>query len=421
VNGDRANAFSVVIAGGGIVGLVLAKLLSAGLQKELGQTGHRFKLALVEPDPPAAIDLEAPLDLRVSALAPASRAILKAVGAWDELPRERVCAYDRMCVWQAGGSAGGARSVSFDAAEMGEPELGHIVENRAIRQILWEDLAADKSVELITGSKLAQLEVGESAAVLHLDSGEAVSADLLIGADGARSRVRAQLSLSFKEIPHGQSAIVAHVATELPHAHTAWQCFLEGGPVALLPLADGRSSLVWSCPDSQVEALLQADDREFAAQLRAALANTLGDLTITTPRMSFPLVSGYTSRYIGPRFALVGDAAHRIHPLAGQGVNLGLLDAAVLAETLLEHIVHPCADPGDMRVLRRYERSRKGDNLLTLGMMDALNRLFAGPARQLGGEGLAAVSALRPVKNTFARYAMGQGRELPAAARSFMR
>lgn len=418
MNADRANHFSIVIVGGGIVGLALARLLSAGLQEATGKAGRACKLALLEPDPPPVIDTDADLDLRVSAIAPASRAILQNIGAWDDLPARRVCSYERMCVWQAGGSAGGARSVTFDAAEIGVPELGHIVENRSIRQSIWSGIEADGSVELITGQKLVKLDTQETAVVVHLDSGDTISADLVVGADGANSRVRKQLSLGFKEIPHRQSAIVAHVATELPHARTAWQCFLDGGPVALLPLADGRSSLVWSCPDGRVESLLQADDQEFGAQLTAALANTLGQVSMTTPRMSFPLVSGYADTYIGHRFALVGDAAHRIHPLAGQGVNLGLLDAAVLAEMLVEHVVRPFADPGDARVLRRYERARKGDNLLTLGVMDGLNRLFAGPARDLGGEGLAAVSLLTPVKNRFARYAMGQGRELPAAART---
>jgi 2-octaprenylphenol hydroxylase len=163
--------------------------------------------------------------------------------------------------------------------------------------------------------------------------------------------------------------------------------------------------------------LLAKTPEEFGAELTAALGNTMGAVTCSTPRAAFPLASGYADRYTGRRYALVGDAAHRVHPLAGQGVNLGLLDAAALAEELLVHLARPAADPGDPLVLRRYERQRKGDNLLTLGTMAMINRLFAGPARELGGIGLSVVDRLTPLKLVFARYAMGRGRELPAAAR----
>jgi ubiquinone biosynthesis UbiH/UbiF/VisC/COQ6 family hydroxylase len=199
------------------------------------------------------------------------------------------------------------------------------------------------------------------------------------------------------------------VKTEHDHAETAWQCFLSGGPVALLPLADGRSSLVWSCPDELAAELLAMDDAAFAERLGAAVDHVLGNLEVMTPRLSFPLGSGYAPHYSGRRYALIGDAAHRVHPLAGQGVNLGLLDAACLVDELSQHMGLPVADPGDPRVLRRYERGRKGDNLLTLGTMDVLNRLFGGPAADIAGFALGVIDRSGPLKSSLARYAMKHG------------
>ncbi len=315
-----------------------------------------------------------------------------------------------MVVWQHGGVAGESRSIRFSAAEAGEPELGFIVENRALRRAGWALLQQSGNVSLLTESGFAGVSEQPDYCRVELADGRQLTARLLIGADGARSRVRKSLGIPFRETLYGQSAIVAHVKSEREHAHTAWQCFLPGGPVALLPLADGRSSLVWSCPDELAAELLALDDAAFAERLGDAVDHVLGHLEISSPRLSFPLGSGYAQRYTGRRYALIGDAAHRVHPLAGQGVNLGLLDAAGLVDELARHMQLPAADPGDPRALRRYERSRKGDNLITLGAMDALNRLFGSPAADIGGFALGLIERSGPLKSSLARYAMNHGR-----------
>jgi 2-octaprenylphenol hydroxylase len=410
---ETAVDFDVAIVGGGIVGLAFARLLAAGLE----QAGNPWRIVLLEVQPPEPVAEDADIDLRVSAIAPASRAILQNMDVWDKLPARRVSAYEHMCVWQAEGTAGGAKSISFAAAEIGEAWLGHIVENRAMRLATWKQVEDATSVTVISGQKPVSLSEASDHCCITLEDSSSLRARLVVGADSSRSWVREQLGVSFREHLHGQSAIVAHIASERPHAATAWQRFLPGGPVALLPLADGRSSLVWSCPDAQAKKLLEMDGADFNVELAVALDHVLGSLECTTQRVSFPLGSGHAAQYTGRRFALIGDAAHRVHPLAGQGVNLGLLDAAVLAEELVAHFARPAADPGDPLVLRRYERARKGDNMLTLGAMDAINYLFAGPAGAIGGLGLGVVDKLPLVKAQFAAYAMGRGRSLPAAAR----
>jgi 2-octaprenylphenol hydroxylase len=408
--------FDVVVIGGGTAGLVFTALLA-----DLCATRKpELRIALLEASPPGPLVEDAELDLRVSALAPASRAILTRLGLWQALPAARVSPYQRMCVWQAAGHVGGSRSITFDAAELGEAELGYIVENRAVRQVAWQHLESLASITCFTDAAPAELVQDTNSSTITFAegvlAGQAITARLVVAADGARSWSRQQLGVEYSEQGYGQAGVVTHVITERPHRETAWQRFLPDGPVALLPLADGRSSLVWSCPEAQAKELLAVDAEDFASQLEAALDGALGSIECTTPRVSFPLARGYAKTYTGRRFALIGDAAHRVHPLAGQGANLGLLDAASLAEELALHLEHPLADPGDPRVLRRYERARKGDNLATMGAMDLLNRIFMPPFDELAGMGMGIVDRMRPLKSRLARYAMGQARDLPAAA-----
>ena len=278
-----------------------------------------------------------------------------------------------------------------------------------------------RSVSLHLGSAPAALHEDADALELTLENGERLRTRLLVGADGARSWVRQALGVTSREREYGQRAIVAHVESERAHRETAWQRFLAGGPVALLPLDDGRSSVVWSCPDATATELMAADKRIFDQRLTLATDQVLGSLTTTTERADFPLSLAYAERYTGRRYALIGDAAHRVHPLAGQGANLGLLDAAALAETLAVQQASPVIDPGDPVILRRYERWRKGDNLVTMGVLDGLHRLFGAgwvPAARLGGLGLGIVDRLAPVKRRLALYAMGDGGDLPMAARA---
>lgn len=406
----------VLIVGGGMVGLTCATLLA-----QCGEDAARsFSIGIVETSPPVPAPPDADIELRVSALSRASRTILQSSGIWPAIAATRISPYRRMCVWQADGAAGRARSISFDAAELGEPDLGYIVENGVIRRAAWERVNAMHSVSLHLGSAPAELHEEADALVLILENGERLRTRLLVGADGARSWVRQALGVTSRERDYGQRAIIAHVESERSHRETAWQRFIAGGPVALLPLDDGRSSVVWSCPDATATELMAADKKIFDQRLTLATDQVLGSLTTTTVRADFPLSLAHAQRYTGRRYALIGDAAHRVHPLAGQGANLGLLDAAALAETLTAQ-ASPLIDPGDPVILRRYERWRKGDNLLTMGVLDGLHRLFGAgwvPAARLGGLGLGIVDRLAPVKRRLALYAMGDSGDLPTAARA---
>lgn len=407
----------VLVIGGGIAGLAFAAALLTLLQA--GRAGLR--VAVLEARAPAELPPDAAAGLRVFAISPGGQAVLSDCEAWSSLPVNRVAPCERMRVWQAGSAPSGRGSISFDAADMGLPALGHIVEHDWLRLALWRSLEARSvpsraSVSLITGTRPDMLRVQPERAEVTLAGGGAITSRLVVAADGADSWVRTQLGLATLGRGYGQQAIVAHLVSERPHRHTAWQCFTPGGPVALLPLADGRSSLVWSVPDRESDELQSLDDDAFSARLNRIMAPALGELRVDTPRLSFPLAARHTRRYTGARFALIGDAAHQIHPLAGQGINLGLLDAAALATTLASHLgASRYADPGDAQVLRRYERSRKGPNLLSLVTMEGLHRLFTSEftaVTALATAGLGLVDRLPSVKRLLAAEATGQ-RRLP--------
>ena len=311
----------------------------------------------------------------------------------------------------------GAGSIGFDAAESGVVALGHIVEHDSLRQCLWSALSTPTTapVVVVTDSPPVAISVERDAMDVQLNDGTHLRARLLVGADGGDSWVRSQLKIKSTDRPYGQSAVVAHVDSERPHERTAWQCFTPGGPVALLPLADGRSSVVWSCFEAVASELVALSDDDFSARLTAATGGVLGRLRVTTARLALPLAARHTHRYTGERFALIGDAAHQIHPLAGQGINLGLQDAAALAETLATHLLGTqLADPGDALVLRRYERRRKGANLLAMMAMEGLHRVFTSDSTtltRLATAGLGAVDRLPFIKRLLAEQAAGSHAE----------
>lgn len=392
----------IAIVGGGLVGIALACLLADPGRKPLS-------IAVIERRPPLPPGSEA--GLRVSALSPASRVILSRCGAWQRLPTDRLGPYRRMTVWRNGGPDG-PDSIHFDAAEQAADLLGHIVDNELLRYHLCAAAEA-AGVQLITGTAPAGLRCDDDAARLELEDGRRLEARLMVGADGPASWLREQLGIVTDRRAYGQLGVVTHVHSERAHGETAWQRFLPEGPLALLPMADGRSSVVWSCSEADGRARLAMDADELGAELTGASQGVLGKLTVSAEAAAFPLAAAHARRYCQERFALVGDAAHQVHPLAGQGVNLGLLDAAALAAALADHLQQPGADPGDIRALRRYERSRRGDNLTTLAAMDALHRIFTGNGPIIAaaaGQGLGWIDHLLPVKRRLADRALGRGR-----------
>ena len=400
-----------LIVGGGPVGLGVAALLTAGPQT------RRWAVKVLEPRPRPDWR-EADVDLRVYALSRASQYVLESAGVWPAIAERRVSPYRRMHVWE-GDARASVGALDFDSAELGEPDLGHIVEDRLIRHSLVEALSMQSNVELQFGTELAGIRATEGGVEVTLRDGRALTADVLVAADGGDSTVRGLLALPVISVPYHQEAVVAHVGTERSNAETAWQRFLPTGPIALLPLADGRSSIVWSTRTARAQSLMQLADDDFMEEVAAATDHVLGAITSVSARARFTLRAVHARRYCAPRVALIGDAAHTIHPLAGQGMNLGLLDAAVLVEEL-QGAVDRDEDPGDLRVLRRYERRQKGRNLRTLLAMDFLHRFFTragpllAPARVCA---LTLVDRLPVAKHAFMREALGLVGELPQSAR----
>ena len=330
--------FDVIIVGGGAIGSSMAALLSV---RRLVRPG---RVALVAEYAPGVRTQD--WDLRVFALSRASQRLLRLCGSWQRLPPQRVGAYERMCVWDASGEPGGTGSLTFDCAELGEPNLGYIVEGNSLTQSSLQSAAAAGSV-LIEGS-VQSMQVDEGQVRVRLNDGRDLAAKLLIAADGVASRSRELLGIESAGHAYHQDALVAHVRTAKPHQKTAWQRFLPTGPLAFLPLPDGRSSIVWSIDRPQAERLRSLDAPAFAAALEEASDGALGGIELTTRVAGFPLQLKYALDYVRPRAVLLGDAGHAVHPLAGQGLNLGLLDCAALAETL-------APARGDAELLARAE------------------------------------------------------------------
>jgi 2-octaprenylphenol hydroxylase len=396
--------YDIVIVGGGMVGAALACALG----------GSEFKVAVLESravrEPPAD-----DYDLRVSAITLASRAFFENVGAWQGIARRRYARVAAMCVWDESGSG----RIGFDAAEIGEPELAYIIENSVIQAALAERLQRFTNVHWLCPVEIADILPDEEPEV-RLADGRGLGARLLVGADGAGSRVRAAAGIERQRHDLRQTSIVATVRTELPHEHIARQRFLVTGPLAFLPLPEARTcSIVWSAETAHAEELLALNDAAFTAGLQQAFGDSLGRVEQVGRRAGFPLALSHAEGYVRERLALCGDAAHTVHPLAGQGVNLGFLDAAQLAETLREAAERK-QDIGSMRVLRRYERARKADNLAMVALTGGFRYLFSNRlpvVTELRNLGLNLTDAATPLKNLLIRRAAGLAGELPPLAR----
>jgi 2-polyprenylphenol 6-hydroxylase len=396
--------YDILIAGGGITGLTLACIL-----KDTG-----LKIGVIERQPPQPHESE--YALRVSAINRASLQTFTAVGAFAHMVSLRISPFRDMHVW----NAGAAGQVHFDSAELGLDALGYIIENRVVQHALLDVLSGSDNLHWLCPAEIEAIELGAGHSRVILADGAELSAALLVGADGATSAVRGAAGIELARNSYQQQAIVATIATEQGHAETAWQCFRPSGPLAFLPLVDGRCSIVWSLDDDKIESMLALDDVAFAAALEQAFEYRLGAVTSVSMRAVFPLGHGHVDTYIRPGVALIGDAAHQIHPLAGQGANLGIMDAACLAQ-VIGQAKAAGRDWSAPHTLRKYERWRKGDNRLMENAMTVFKTLFGNDDplfSAVRNTGLGIADRLGPIKYTFMRHAMGVSGDLPEIAKA---
>jgi 2-octaprenylphenol hydroxylase len=399
--------YDVIVVGAGIVGATAALNLA---QKT------SLRVALLDAAPVQTDWQENTVEQRVSAITLASQRIFQRLNVWDGIQARRISPYKKMHVWDESGNG----KVNFDSAAMNLPALGFIIEDAVIRSALLEKINSSENIDVIAPVQLLSLEENDSCIELKT-ADKTWQAKLIIAADGANSWVReaAQIPISSQSYHH--DAITATVKTSLPHDKTARQRFLTGGPLAFLPLADEHTcSIVWSTSPEQVKELLAMDDAAFKNALANAFNHVLGDVLEASPRKSFPLQRRHAKKYVQERLALIGDAAHTIHPLAGQGVNLGLLDAVCLVETI-EQALTKKRDYASVANLRRYERWRKSDNLAMLAFVEAIKYLFGQETKvvkQIRNAGLNFTNQASFIKNFFAEYAAGNRGDLPALAQA---
>lgn len=382
----------IAVVGAGIVGLAAA----IGLQR------RGFEVCLIERGkPPPAFD-PARYDPRVYALAPSSAALLRELDVWPAIERARVAPYRRMKIWDRDP----ARGLGFQADELRATVLGWIVEHGLLAATLW---SARGDLRVRTQCEISSVEFDAAAPCLHFSDGTRLNAALIVSAEGADARLRALAGLDTVGWSYPQTAIVCHVRTQVPHEGTALQRFLPGGPLAFLPLADGRRSIVWSAPTAEAQELRALDDAAFGARLAAAAQFEVGAISEPTTRAVFSLRLLHAPAYVREHFALVGDSAHVVHPLAGQGLNLGLADVAhLIAE--LDAARNRGRHWSATRTLRRYERARLAANLEMLGLTDALSRAFRMDLpgwRGVLSQGLGLVDRLPPIKNLLRDKALG--------------
>lgn len=398
--------FDIIIVGGGMVGLTMAAALAeSDLSVAVLEKGSFDELTsgdwLVDSHC-AANDYQ----IRVSAISPGNQRFLSNLGIWQNIPLQRKADYEQMKVWDADGDG----SIVFDAAEIASPFLGSIVENQVLRAAALRRLQTCPNIEFLESQSVSEIETLADNVSVELVSGQQLSARLLIGADGALSAVRQQLGISSQDQAYGQTAFVANIQTELNHDNTAWQRFTRNGPVAFLPLPKSNlCSIVWSIDSNKAEELQSLDEQLFAIKLGHAFEHRLGQVTAVSKVASFPLVKRHSERYLTERCVLVGDAAHTIHPLAGQGVNLGFQDVACLS-LLIAELTKNQRDWSLMANLRPYERERKAENALMQNAMSGFKWLFGHTAMAptlIRNTALNLADKSGPIKQEIIRRAMG--------------
>ena len=408
----------VVIVGGGCIGLTLALALA----------NHDIKVTVIDGGPKEQLLTDSP-ELRVSALSHASEALFTRLDVWDDIIKIRVCPYQSMYVWEKDSFA----NIHFDSEQLSYSQLGYIVENKVIRNSLLNKLEkVGDTVNLVFEQKVKQINIGDREVLLALEDGTPIIGQLLVGADGANSFVRQHLDMPITFWDYEHEAIIATVKTELDHQFCASQCFLPDGPLAFLPLAGTHisaenpqnfSSIVWSTCSERAKLLLSCAQKQFDQYLTTAFDGRLGLCELQSKRVSFPLKMRYARQWTSSRVTLIGDAAHTIHPLAGLGMNLGLLDAASLAQVLIE-AKNDREDLGLHQVLRAFERQGKARAQTYIAAMEGLKRLFTGDnpvLKFIRGSGLSMANSISPIKHQIIKQAMGLTGELPELSKPLKR
>ncbi len=382
----------IIIIGGGVSGLLLAALLQ--------HSGLTLAVIERQDKPPAAVDSE---DLRQRAINPHSQRLLEQLQLWSSLT---VSPYDKMVVWEEGGK----QQLNFSADTVGQPVLGHIVSEQQIHHALYQHLHASETLKFLYGATPQKWHYDGTTNHLELTTGEKFQAPLIIAADGVNSWLRQQAAIEFVGHDYYQRALVANVTTARPHRQTAWQIFLPHGPLAFLPLTDPhRCAIVWSCRTSEAKQLLTLSDSAFCQLLADSFDHRLGQVIETSQRCDFALSHRHASDYVQPGLALIGDAAHRIHPLAGLGLNLGMADAGALAE-IIQQAAARSLPIGHFSLLRRYQRQRRPENAKALWFVDQLKGLFAnqnGAVVTARRQGLALLNQSPQLKRYFIHQAAG--------------
>jgi len=392
--------FDIIIVGGGVAGATCAALLAR----------QSRRVALIDTRRPRFQATPGEFDLRVVAISPGSQRVLSAAGAWQHLEHARLAPYSHMHVYAE------SLGVKFSASDHGLLELGWIAEIPAMEQAIWQALDGMDVVTTFAPASWTSCEVGSETVRIALDDGRTLRASLLVAADGGRSRLRQHAGITADEWHYNQRALIAPVRTENSNRNLAWQHFTEHGPLALLPLPDGRSSIVWSQSRERAESLSAIDPEAFIQDINQHQDSPLGQILEVGPRRTLPLIRRRARSLVSHRFVLLGDAARTVHPLAGQGLNLGLMDAAALAEVL-----EPWSQGSPEQSLRTYQRWRLSNSTLIGGGIHSINELVRSPAgagRHLLGAGFGLAARLWPLRESFVARACGIDSDSPKLART---